>query len=70
MLLLKLEGNESCINQTVCHVWKNNFFGDDTNNDYQNHTKKHRETEQSICNARYKTPKDILGVFDNDSYYD
>ena len=50
MLLLKLEGNESCINQTVCHVCKNNFFGDDTNNDYQNHTKsamqdtKHQKT--------------------------
>lgn len=46
------------------------FFGDDTNEDYQNHTKKHREHEQSICNARYKTPKYIFGVFDNDSYYD
>ena len=32
--------------------------------------KKHKETEQRICNARQKTPKYIFGVFHNGSYYD
>ena len=71
MLLLKDEGNESCINQMICQECKIKFYGDDDNDDdHQNYTEKHRETEQRICNARQKTPKYIFGVFHNGSYYD
>ena len=38
--------------------------------DHCHYTKKFREAAHSICNLRYKTPKEILIVFQNGYTYD
>ena len=66
--------------QKVCCIWKK-IFGTDKNNknefklyhkvrDHCHYTGKFRGAAHSICNLRYKSPKEILIIFHNGSTYD
>ena len=66
--------------QKVCHICKKEFSTDknDKNTfkiypkvrDHCHYTGKFRGAAHSICNLRYKTPKEIPVVFHNGSTYD
>ena len=66
--------------QKVCHICKKIFSTDENDKnvfklyhkvrDHCHYTRKFREAAHSICNLRYKTPKEILVVFNNGSTYD
>ena len=63
--------------QKVCYICKKRFSTDDDDNNkyckvkYHSHyTGKYRGAAHSICNLRYKTPKEIPVVFHNGSTYD
>ena len=66
--------------QKVCYIWKKIFSTDknDENTfklyhkvrDHCHYTWKFRGDAHSICNLRYKTPKNILVVFHNGSIND
>ena len=66
--------------QKVCHICKKEFSADKGNKnefklyhkvrDHCHYTGKLTETAHSICNLKYKTPKEIPVVFHNGSTYD
>ena len=80
MIPLTNEENEYYEMEKVCCICKK-FFDTDKNDentfklyhkvrDHCHYTGKFRGTAHSICNSRYKTPKNIRVVFHNDSTYD
>ena len=62
--------------QKVCYICKKEFSTDDDNKKYHKvrdhcyYTGEFRGAAHSICNIRYKTPKEIPVVFYNGSTYD
>ena len=62
--------------QKVCHICKKGFSTDYSNKNYfkiKDHCHyigKYRGVAHSICNLRYKAPKEIPVVFHNGSTYD
>ena len=62
--------------QKVCYICRKRFSTDDNNKKYHkvrdhcHYTGKYRGAAHDICNLRYKTPKDILVVFQNGSTFD
>ena len=77
MMLLTDEENNSYEKQNVCYICKKEFSNndddddDDDDNDKKYHyTGKFKGATYSICNLRYKTPKEIPLVFHNGSTYD
>ena len=62
--------------QNVCHICKKGFSTDYSNKNYfktKDHCHyigKYRGVAHSICNLRYKAPKEIPVVFHNGSTYD
>ena len=66
--------------QKVCYICKKRVSTDENDKnefklyrnirDHCHYTKKFREAAHSICNLRYKTPKEIPVVFHNGSTYD
>ena len=74
------EEKESYENQKVCYICEKEFCTDKNNEkefklkqkvrDHCHYTGKYRGAAHSICNLRYKTPKEILVVFHNGSTYD
>ena len=67
---------KSYIKQRVCYICKKEFSTDDGNKNYHkvrdhcHYTGEFRGPAHSICNLRYKTPKEIPVVFHNGSTYD
>ena len=75
IILLTDEENKSCKKQKVCYICKKELSTDknDKNVFKLNHchyTGKFRRAAHSICNLRYKTPKEIPVVFHNCSTCD
>ena len=80
MILLTDEETKSYEKQKVCYICKKEFSTDknDENKfkkyhkvrDHCHYTGKFRGAAHSICNLRYKTPKEIPVVFHNGSTYD
>ena len=79
MIPLTDKENKSYQKQKVCYICKKEFNNDDGNDDYKkyhkvkdhcHYTGKFGETAHSICNLKYKTPKEIPIVFHNGSTYD
>ena len=74
------EKKEAYENQKNCHICEKEFFTDENNEkefkqmqkvrDHCHYTRKYREAAHSICNLRYKIPKEIPVVFHNGSTYD
>ena len=70
------EKNKFYEEQKVCNICKKGFSNDDNDKkhhkvrDHCHYTGKFREAAHSICNLRYKTPKEIPTVFHNGSTYD
>ena len=62
--------------QKVCYICKKGFSTDSDNKKYHkvrdhcHYTGKYRGAAHSICNLRYKTPKEIPVVFHNGSTYE
>ena len=62
--------------QKVCYICKKEFSTNDDNKKYHKvrdhcrYTGEFKGATHSICNLRYKTPKEILIVFHNGSAYD
>ena len=69
--------NKSYENQKVCYIYKKEFGTDENDKnafklyhkvrDHCHYTGKFRGAAHSICNLRYKTPKEIPVVFHNGS---
>ena len=77
MIPLTDEENKSYEKQKVCYICIKEFNTDDDDNkkyhkvrDHCHYTGKFRGAAHSICNLRYKTPKEIPVVFHNGSTYD
>ena len=80
MIPLNDEENKSYEKQKVCHICKKKFCNDENEKsefelyhkvrDHCHYTGKFRGAAHSICNLRYKTPKEIPVVFHNGSTYD
>ena len=76
MIPLTDKENESYEKQKVCHICKKGFSTDKNDKkhhkvrDHCHYTGKFRGAAHSICNLRYKTPKEIPIVFHNGSKYD
>ena len=81
LIPLTNEENRSYNKQKVCHICKKKFDTDDDDDDdddkeyrkvrdHCHYTGKYRGAARSICNLRYKTPKEISVVFHNSSAYD
>ena len=77
MLLLTKKQEKKYVKQKVCHICKQEFnemFNEDENyrrvRDHRHYTGKFRGAPHSICNLRYKTPKEILVVFHSGCNYD
>ena len=80
MIPLTYEKNELCEMQKVCYIAKkylvliktikNVFKLYHKVRDHCHYIRKFRGAAHSICNSRYKTPKEILVVFHNSSIYD
>ena len=80
MIPLTEKENESYEKQKVCHICKKLFSADENDNnafklyhkvrDHCHYTGKFRGAAHSICNLRYKTPKEIPVVFHDGSTYD
>ena len=75
MILLTDEENKFYEEQKVCNICKKEFSTDNDRKhhkvrDHCHYTGKFRGAAQSICNLRYKTPKEIPIVFHNGSTYD
>ena len=76
MIPLTKEEEKMHNKQKVCYVCKKGFSTDDSNKsyftvkDHCHYTGKHRDAAHSICNLRYKTPKEIPVVFHSGSSYD
>ena len=61
--------------QKVCYICKRRFSTDDDKKyfkvkDHYHYTGIYRGAAHDICNLRYKMPKEILVVSDNDCKYD
>ena len=79
-ILLTNEEKESYENQKICYIYKKGFCTDRNNEneyklyhkvrDHDHYTRKYRGAAHSICNLRYKMPKEIPVVFLNGSTYD
>ena len=68
MISLKNEEKKIHHEQKVCNICKKGFsIGDDDNKKYN---KVRDYCHHSICNLRYKTPKEIPVVFHDGSTYD
>ena len=80
MIPLTDEENELYEMQKVCYICKKIFSTDKNDKnvfklyhkvrDHCHYTRKFRGAAHSICNLRYKTPKEIPVVFHNGSTYD
>ena len=75
MLPLTDEENKFYETQKVCNICKKGFSTDNDKKyhkvrDHCHYTGKFRGAAHSICNLRYKTPKEIPVVFHNGSTYD
>ena len=75
MIPLTDKENKSYEKQKVCYICKKDFSTDNDKNshkvrDHCHCTGKCRGAAHSICNLRYKTPKEIPVVFHNDPTYD
>ena len=80
MIPLTDEENELYEMQKVCYICKKIFSTDKNDKnvfklyhkvrDHCHYTGKFRGAAHSICNLRYKTPKEISVVFHNGSTYD
>ena len=76
MMLLTDEEYNSHEKQNVCYICKKEFSNNDDDDDDDDNDKKYHYTGKfrgvtySICNLRYKTPKEIPLVFHNGSTYD
>ena len=58
--------------QKVCHICKKEFCDDKNKKkvrDQCHYTGKFREAAHTVCNLRYKVPKEISIVFHNGSTY-
>ena len=74
------EGKEVHENQKICYICEKEFCTDKNNEkefklkqkvrDHCHYTGKYRGAAHSICNLRYKIPKEIPVVFHNGSTYD
>ena len=72
--------NESYEKQEVCYIYKKEFSTDKNDKnvfrlyhkvrDHCHYTGNFRGAAHSICNLKYKTPKEILVAFHNGSAYD
>ena len=80
MIPLTDKENKSYEKQKVCYICKKEFSTDENDKnafklyhkvrDHCHYTGKFRGAAHSICNLRYKTPKEIPIVFHNGSTYD
>ena len=80
MIQLTNEETKSYEEQRVCHICKKEFITDKSDKnefklyhkvrDHFYYTGKFRGAAHSICNLRYKTPKEISVVIHNGSTYD
>ena len=79
--MLPLTDNEKVLydNEKQCYICEKEFRADKKSKDYKNKCKvrdhchftgKYRGAAHTICNLKYKVPKDIPGVFHNGSIYD
>ena len=69
------EENKSYEKQKVCYMCKKGFSSKDNKKYHKvryhcHYTEKFREAAHSICNLRYKRPKEIPTLFHNGSTYD
>ena len=80
MIPLTDKENKFYEKQKVCYIWKKEFCTDENDKnafklyhkvrDHCHYTGKFRGAAHSICNLRYKTPKEISVVFHNGSTCD
>ena len=74
MILLTTEDKIYHNKQKICYICKKEFNNNDKKNykvrDHCHYTGKYRGAAHSICNLRYKVPKEIPIVFRNGSTYD
>ena len=76
MIPLTDKEKESYENQKICHICEKEFSTDNKDKKYHkvrdhcHYTGKYRGAAHSICNLRYKIPKEIPVVFHNGSTYD
>ena len=80
MIPLTDEENKSYEKQKVCYISKKEFHTDKNDKnafklyhkvkDHCHYTRNFRGAAHSICNLRYKTPKEISVIFNNGSTYD
>ena len=80
MIPLNDKENKSYEKQKVCYICKKEFSTDENDKnifklyhkiiDHCHYAGKVREAAHSICNLRYKIPKEIPVVFHNGSSYD
>ena len=75
MMPLTDKENKFYEEQKLCNICKKGFSIDNGKKhhkvrDHCDYTGKFRAAAHSICNLRYKTPKEILIVFDNGSTFD
>ena len=72
-IILTNEEKESYENQKICYICEKEFCTDKNNKKVRDHchyTGKYRGAAHSICNLRYKIPREIPVVFHNGSTYD
>ena len=80
MISLTENEKEAHENQEICYIYEQEFCMDENNKkefklkqkvrDHCHYTGKYRGAAHSICNLRYKIPKEIPVVFHNGSTYD
>ena len=80
MIPLTDEEKETHENQKICYICEQEFCTDENNKkefklkqkvrDHCHYTGKYKRAAHSICNLRYKIPKEIPVVFHNGSTYD
>ena len=80
MIPLTDEGNRSYKTEKVCYICKKELDTDKNDKnafklyhkvrDHRHYAGKYRGAAHSICNLRYKTPKEIPVVFHNGSTYE
>ena len=69
-IILTNEEKESYENQKFCYICEKEFELKKKVRDHCHYTGKFRGAAHSICNLRYKIPKEIPVVFHNGSTYD
>ena len=79
-IILTNEEKESYENQKNCYICGKEFYTDKNNKkefkqkqkvrDHDHYTGKYRWAAHSICNLRYKIPREIPVIFHNGSIYD